>query len=214
MYLASKGRFEEADGTLAQLGRKDDSSRFFKEIQTDLNVFDMTLSDSWRQYFDPRVGHPFLSCLALMFFFHATGYNTIIAYSLILFRESGQTIHEHLATGITGGVILLSALLAIGLAKGLNRKTILVISSLRTSSSLIILGVYYYLKQEGPLSKWTFVPLLSMLMMITLFMIGFAAVSWTVMAKISPAKVGGHLYPFTVSFTLVCNFGFAKKQIF
>lgn len=214
VYLASKGRFEEAEGTLAQLGRKDDLLRFFKEIQTDLNVFDMTLADSWRQYFDPRVVRPFLSCLALMFFFQATGYNTIIAYSLILFRESGQTIHEHLATGITGGVILLSALLAIGLAKVSNRKTLLVISALGTSSSLIILGVYYYLKQEGPLPKWTFVPLLSMLMMITFFMIGFGAVSWTVMAEILPAKVRGHLYPFTVAFTWVCNFGFAKSFVY
>jgi hypothetical protein len=60
-----------------------------------------------------------------MFFFQTTGYNTIIAYSLILIRESGQTIHEHLATGITGGVILLSALLAIGLAKVSKRKLFL-----------------------------------------------------------------------------------------
>jgi len=214
VYLASKGRFDEAENTLAQLGRLDDSSKFFKEIQTDLHVFDMTLADSWRQYFDPRVVRPLLSCFALMFFFQATGYNTIIAYSIILFRESGQTMHEHLATGITGGVILLSALLAIGLAKVSPRKTLLMVSALGTSSSLIILGAYYYLKQEGPLPQWTFVPLLSMLMMITFFMIGFGAVAWTVMAEILPAKVRGHLYPFTVAFTWLCNFGFAKSFVY
>ena len=149
-----------------------------------------------------------------MFFFQATGYNTIIAYSLILFRESGQTIHEHLATGIIGGVILLSAVLAIGLAKITNRKTLLVTSSLGTSTSLIILGAYYYLKQQGPLPNWTFVPLVSMIMMITFFMIGFGAVAWTVMAEVLPAKVRGHLYPFTVAFTWACNFGFAKSFVY
>jgi len=214
VYLASKGRFEEAEGTLAQLGRKDDSSKFFKEIQTDLNVFDMTLTDSWKQYLDPRVVRPFLSCLALMFFFQATGYNTIIAYSLIIFRESGQTIHEHLATGIIGAVILLSAVLAIGLAKISPRKTLLVTSSLGTSCSLLVLGAYYYLKQSGPLPNWTFVPLLSMILMIIFFMIGFGAVAWTVMAEILPAKVRGHLYPFTVAFTWACNFGFAKSFVY
>jgi len=214
VYLASKGRFEEAELTLSQLGRTDESLKFFKEIQTDMNVFDLTLADSWKQYLDPRVVRPLLSCLALMFFFQATGYNTIIAYSLILFRESGQTIHEHLATGIIGGVILLSAVLAIGLAKITNRKTLLVTSSLGTSTSLIILGAYYYLKQQGPLPNWTFVPLISMIMMITFFMIGFGAVAWTVMAEVLPAKVRGHLYPFTVAFTWACNFGFAKSFVY
>lgn len=214
VFLASKGNFEEAERTLDQLGRLDDSMRFFKEIQTDLDVFDMTLTDSWRQYIDPRVVRPLMSCLALMFFFQATGYNTIIGYSVILFRESGQTMHEHLATGITGAVILLSAMVAVGLAKVSPRKTLLIVSSLGTSSSLIILGVYYYLKMGGPLENWTFVPLLSMLLMIIFFMIGYGAVAWTVMAEILPAKVRGHLYPFTVAFTWGCNFGFAKSFMY
>jgi len=214
VFLASKGNFEEAEHTLDQLGRMDDSMRFFKEIQTDLDVFDLTLTDSWRQYLDPRVVRPLLSCLALMFFFQGTGYNTIIGYSVILFRESGQTMHEHLATGITGGVILLSAMLAVGLAKVSPRKTLLVVSSLGTSSCLCILGIYYYLKKEGPLPNWTFVPLASMLMMILFFMIGYGAVAWTVMAEILPAKVRGHLYPFTVAFTWACNFGFSKSFMY
>jgi len=214
VYLASKGKFIKAEESLCQLGRKEDLLRFFKEIQTDLHVFDVTLSSSLRQYCDARVYRPFLSCLALMFFFQATGYNTIIAYSVILFRESGQTIHEHLATGITGGVILLSAVLALGLAKVLPRKVLLVLSSLGTSSALFVLGVYYYLKQDQTMQDWTFVPLLSMIVMITFFMIGFGAVAWTVMAEILPTKVRGHLYPFTVAFTWVCNFGFAKSFIY
>merc|ERR1711887_115487 len=174
VFLASKGNFEEAEHTLDQLGRMDDS----------------------------------------MSFFQGTGYNTIIGYSVILFRESGQTMHEHLATGITGGVILPSAMLAVGLAKVSPRKTLLVVSSLGTSSCLCILGIYYYLKKEGPLPNWTFVPLASMLMMILFFMIGYGAVAWTVMAEILPAKVRGHLYPFTVAFTWACNFGFSKSFMY
>ena len=88
------------------------------------------------------------------------------------------------------------------------------LSSLGTSSALFVLGVYYYLKQDQPLQEWTFVPLLSMIVMITFFMIGFGAVAWTVMAEILPTKVRGHLYPFTVAFTWVCNFGFAKSFIY
>jgi len=70
------------------------------------------------------------------------------------------------------------------------------------------------LKKEGPLPNWTFVPLASMLMMILFFMIGYGAVAWTVMAEILPAKVRGHLYPFTVAFTWACNFGFSKSFMY
>ena len=69
LYLASKAKFEAAEASLEWLGRKSDSVKFFKEVQTDMNVFDVTLAKSWRQYIDPRVYKPFLTCLSLMFFF-------------------------------------------------------------------------------------------------------------------------------------------------
>ena len=69
LYLASKAKFEAAEKSLEWLGRKQDSVKFFKEVQTDMNVFDTTLASSWRQYIDPRVYKPFITCLILMFFF-------------------------------------------------------------------------------------------------------------------------------------------------
>ena len=173
---------------MIRLGRSDDSVKFFKEIQTDLSVFDMSLAKSWRQYLDPRVYRPLLASLALMFFFQATGYNTIIAYSLILFREAGESLANHVAV-IQGTIILLSAGLALFTARIFNRKTLLVTSSLGTSLSLIILGLYYYCRQSSPMAAWSWVPLLSIILMIFSFMIGFGALAWTVMAEILPTKV-------------------------
>ena len=69
LYLASKASFDEAEQALIRLGRRNDCVKFFKEIQTDMSVFDMSLAKSWRQYLDPRVYRPLLSSLALMFFF-------------------------------------------------------------------------------------------------------------------------------------------------
>ena len=69
VYLAARAEFDAAEQSLEWLGRKPDSLKFFKEVQTDMHVFDTTLAKSWRQYTDPRVYKPFLACLALMFFF-------------------------------------------------------------------------------------------------------------------------------------------------
>jgi len=213
VHLATLGHMEKAERSLNMLGRSEDTLRFIKNVQSDLLIEKM----SWHQYLDPKVLKPFGTCLGIMFFFQATGYNTIIAYSVSLFRESGQTIHEHLATGITSGVILASCVLALGLARIAPRKVLLTTSSLGTATSLVMLGTYYYAKKtmDGMITEtWSWVPLLSMMMMITFFMIGYGAVAWTVMAEILPARVRSNLYPFTVAFSWVANFGFAKSFVY
>ena len=127
--------------------------------------------------------------LSLIHHFQATGYNTIIAYSLNIFHESGSSLDDNIAMGIKGSVIVLSAVFALGLARICLRKHLLVTSCLGVSSSLILLGVYYYIRQFQDIHKWSFVPLLLLVSMIFSFMIGFGALSWTVMAEIMPAKV-------------------------
>lgn len=212
LYLASKAKFESAERSLAWLGREDDSVKFFKEVQTDMNVFDTTMAQSWRQYIDPRVYKPFLACLSLMFFFQATGYNTILAYSLTIFHETGEGLDDNVLMGIKGSIILLSAVIALGMARVCPRKRLLVSSCLGVSSSLLLLGVYYFIKENQllDLGDWHFVPLLFLICLIIFFMIGYGGLTWTVMAEIMPAKVRSKLYPFTVAFTWFCSFGFNK----
>lgn len=108
-----------------------------------MHVFDTTLAKSWRQYTDPRVYKPFLACLALMFFFQvkrlkifspqkisaaqsgkifkflcqACGYNTVLAYSLSIFHESGGALQDDVAMGVKGAVVLLSAVIALATAR-------------------------------------------------------------------------------------------------
>ena len=143
VYLAARAEFEAAEQSLEWLGRKPDSLKFFKEVQTDMHVFDTTLAKSWRQYTDPRVYKPFLACLALMFFFQvkrlkifspqkisaaqsgkifkflcqACGYNTVLAYSLSIFHESGGALQDDVAMGVKGAVVLLSAVIALATAR-------------------------------------------------------------------------------------------------
>ena len=194
LYLASKAKFEAAERSLAWLGRKNDSVKFFKEVQTDMNVFDTTLTQTWRQYIDPRVYKPFLTCLALMFFFQASGYNTILAYSLSIFHESGDINHclnVNTLMGIKGSIILLSAVIALALARVCPRKHLLVTSCLGVSSSHGLLGLYYFVKEFHyfDLEDWQLFPILVLVCLIIFFMIGFGGLVWTVMAEIMPAKV-------------------------
>ena len=105
---------------------------------------------------------------------------------------------------IQGTIILLSATIALATARIFRRKTLLVTSGLGTGLSLTVLGLYYYCRQFSELTSWTWVPLLSIIIIIFTFMIGFGAVAWTVMAEILPTKVflllklSCHSFPFKI----------------
>ena len=96
---------------------------------------------------------------------------------------------DNIAMGIKGSIILLSAIIALGLARVCSRKVLLLSSSLGISSTLAVLGSYYYSRQFSPLESLSFVPLLLLVTTIFFFMIGFGALAWTVMAELMPAKV-------------------------
>ena len=102
--------------------------------------------------------------------------------------DSGHSVGHQVAV-IQGTIILLSAALALATARIFNRKTLLVTSGLGTGLSLTVLGLYYYYSQFSDLTNWSWVPLLSIIVIIFTFMIGFGAIAWTVMAEILPTKV-------------------------
>jgi len=228
VHLASKGKFCETEDALMRLGRHEDPTLFYKQIQGETfgssspDIYSDTTSTvststslsssvSWRFYTHPAVWRPAMVCFAIMFFFQATGYNTIIAYTKLIFRESGLSLDENIATGITGGIILLSCAVALLLSKFLARKVLLLISASGTIVTLIMLGTYYYLKNTGDVADFSVLPLITILAFISFFMVGYGAVAWTVMAEILPSSARGRIYPAAVGFSWICNFGFAHS---
>ena len=105
---------------------------------------------SWRFYSHPSVWRPTLVCFAIMFFFQATGFNTIIANTALIFKESKIPIDEHVASGVTGGVILISCAVALVLSRLLPRKMLLLTSSTGTryivDEEMDISGLYDIVK--------------------------------------------------------------------
>ena len=216
-YLAARGRYTATETALRRLGRAEDPATYFKQIQSEVdpplrpNNNTSAVSSFVTTYTDPTVWRPTAVCFAIMFFFQATGYNTVIAYSKLIFKESGLAIDDDLAIGLTGGVILVSCAAAIGLSKVTPRKALLLVSSFGSGAALVALGAYYYLKKTegGALVTQAWVPLAAMLALIVFFMVGFGAVAWTVMAELLPTHVRGRVYPFAVAFAWICNFVFA-----
>jgi len=222
VYLASKGKYVEAEDALNKLGREDDPAQFYKQVQGETKHYHgpdiyqdsspeekTQKSVAWRLYTHPSVWKPVVRCLGIMFFFQATGYNTIIAFCKLIYQQSGVNMNEQLGTGLTGSVILLSCVAALILAKIAKRKTLLLVSASGTSVNLAILGGFYFMKSSVDSGVW--VPVICIIIFIIAFMLGYGAIAWTVMAEILPSSARGQLYPFAVAFSWVCNFAFAHS---
>ena len=52
-----------------------------------------------------------------VFLYQACGYNTVLAYSLSIFHESGGALQDDVAMGVKGAVVLLSAVIALATAR-------------------------------------------------------------------------------------------------
>ena len=94
-----------------------------------------------------------------------------MANTVNLFRETDQTINEHVASIIFGMAIVIFAVLSLPLVKTFQRKQLLVVSSVGVSLCLFSLGTYYYLKSINMADSFTWLPLLDFLAYIGFFMV-------------------------------------------
>ena len=97
----------------------------------------------------------------------------MVGNTVSLFREASEHLDGHLATIIFGGAVVVTAMLAVPLAKKCERKTLLGISALGVTACLFSLGAFYYLKvhYENDVKQFGWVALVDFLIYTGFFMV-------------------------------------------
>ena len=97
----------------------------------------------------------------------------MVGNTVSLFREASEHLDGHLATIIFGGAVVVTAMLAVPLAKKCDRKTLLGISALGVTACLFSLGAFYYLKvhYENDVKQFGWVALVDFLIYTGFFMV-------------------------------------------
>lgn len=208
-WYISKANDVKARSSLQWLRGKDTNvSDEFNELKKSQIEADKTATNSpLKDLFHKSSVKPLLISLGLMLFQQMSGINAVIFYTVKIFREAGSSIDENLCTIIVGAVNFLSTFVATVLIDRLGRKVLLYISNAAMIVTLMILGLFFYMKHlEYDLSEYGWLPLASFVIFVIGFSLGFGPIPWLMMGEILPAKVRGSAASIVTAFNWSCTF--------
>lgn len=131
-------------------------------------------------------------CLCLMMFQQVSGINAIIFYTMRIFESAGSTMDPSICTIIVGVVQVLMTFGSTLLIEKAGRRILLLQSSVVMGICLAIVGIFYHLKDGGSdVSNIGWLPLISLVMYIVSFSLGFGPIPWMMMGELFAPDVKG-----------------------
>lgn len=211
-WYISKGKTKRARKSLQWLrGKNADITEELTMIE-ELHVeSEKDMQNGLSELLKPSHIKPILISLGLMFFQQMSGINAVIFYTVQIFKDAGSTIDENISTIIVGIVNFLSTFIAAVVIDKLGRKMLLYASGISMSITLFTLGFYFYVKMgDTDVSNFGWIPLLSMIIYVIGFSLGFGPIPWLMMGEILPARIRGTAASIATAFNWTCTFVVTK----
>ena len=154
---------------------------------------------------------PLLISLGLMFFQQMSGINAVIFYTVSIFEKSGGSVDSNLSSIIIGLANFFATLGSNLVIDRVGRKVLLNVSASFMALSLAILGTFFLLQHlDYNVGQAGFLPLVSFIVYIVAFSIGYGPIPWLMMGEIFPSKVRGHAASLATAFNWSCSFAVTK----
>lgn len=215
-WYISKGADTKAVKSLRWLrGAKTNVDDEFNELKkSQLESDKLGNNNAFKELFQKPNLMPLLISLGLMLFQQLSGINAVIFYTVTIFQDAGSSIDENLCTIIVGIVNFLSTFVATILIDRLGRKVLLYISNVCMIVTLMTLGTFFYMRHAGyDLEHLGWLPLVSFVIFVIGFSLGFGPIPWLMMGEILPAKVRGSAASIVTAFNWACTFLVTKTFI-
>ncbi|CAH1707711.1 unnamed protein product [Chironomus riparius] len=177
IYLVKQGSRQEAGQALKTFwGRQCDTQTALANIQAELDAVsgDAKLSD----LFTVRSNFMALTIsLALMLFQQFSGINAVIFYAQSIFNAAGSTLEPSICTIIVGVVQVVMTVTSAALIEKAGRRILLLQSCVVMGLCLVMLGVYFHLKEGGTdVTNISILPLGSVVLFIISFSLGLGPI--------------------------------------
>ena len=143
---------------------------------------------SRKELFRRPVLVPFALTFTLLIFQQVSGIDSIIFYTVSIFRAAGSQIDNHLATIIVGLVQLVSNFLSLFIVDRAGRKPLLIASGAVMCVALSALGTHFYLQRYGMEKNLGLLPLISLIVFMFGFSIGYCSIPFLLMGELIPEK--------------------------
>jgi len=196
-YYLIKGNRAEAVKSLRRLrGAHSDG-----QVEPEIEAMERSVADaarnqaSFKDLFTPSILKPTSISLGLMLFQQLGGVNAVIFYTGDIFKSAGTSMDANLSTIIVGIVQVAATVVSTVLADKAGRRILLLISDSMMGVSLAMLGAFFFIKEEQENTELAdslgWLPLVSMILFVTAFSLGFGPIPWMMVGEILPARVLG-----------------------
>lgn len=188
-WLIRNGRNEEGmKGIRFLKGKNHDVASEFKEI-VEQHTEESKSGLSFREILNPSFYKPLLIAFGLMFSVSFCGFPPIMAYTVKVFKEAKGTIDPNVSSTIVMLIQMVSTIVSSLLMDRAGRKILFVISGSIMTLTLTVLGIYTYYSQKydaSNLSHWSWIPLVSLMIYISAFSLGFGPIPYVVIPELVP----------------------------
>ncbi|OXA62848.1 facilitated trehalose transporter Tret1-2 homolog [Folsomia candida] len=192
-YLLMKGKNADASQSLCWFRKKTSS----QEVEDELKIIEISVNESKAEkakFSDLALPHnlrPSLIMMALMLFQQLSGINAVIFYTTNIFKAAGSDLDGNVSSIIVAGIQVVATLAAVFVVDKLGRRILLTASALIMCIALVALGLFFHLQENGNAKTIGWLPLVSLMVFISAFSIGFGPLPWMMLGELLPPKVKG-----------------------
>jgi len=131
---------------------------------------------------------PFALTFTLLIFQQVSGIDAIIFYTVSIFHSAGSQIDDHLATILVGLVQLVANFLSLFIVDRAGRRPLLIASGFLMCVALAALGTHFHLEKHGMAEGLGLLPLISLMVFMVGFSIGYCSIPFLLMGELIPEK--------------------------
>lgn len=182
----------------------------FKKISDELSIHEIIPQKSnskkvkWSDLLSTGVKSAFIVGIGINIFRQITGINVVTYYAPKIFHEAGFT-NPHIAmfaTILVTSVNLLASIVSLWLIDKYGRRPLLITGITGMIISLFTVSLVF----SFPSSNLSILVILALMLFVSSFAIGFAAISWVINSEIYPHEIRGRAVGISTLVNWICNY--------
>lgn len=187
-YLIAKKNEEAAAKSLKLLRGQDNIEEELKQIKIAVEKANEN-EGTFKELFTKGNKKTIIIAIGLITGQQLCGSDAILGYSETIFHEIGGDLGASEAAIIMGVVQLLVTIVSSSIVDGLGRRPLLLGSTLGAAISLLIVGIFFFIKQSVDVSSVSWISVTSIMLFNITFNIGIGTVPFTMLGEIFASNV-------------------------
>lgn len=208
VYYLTKGKPEEARNSLRFFrGPNYDLEPELCELAEGCNVQCKTDEPIWKEYTTKPAIRGITISIGMQLFQQLSGVNSIIFYTVQIFKDAGSTLNPNYATILVGCMEVTATYCVTFVVDRIGRVVLIGASEVVCAICTFLMGIYFYLKGHGyDVTYIGWLPLVSLCLFILVFSVGIGPLPWALMPELLPARIKGTASSIACVVNWVCCF--------